>query len=739
MLGPGAEQRPGQSDYAGAAAAAFAPRDTRGSPHLVLAEAGTGIGKTLGYIAPASLWAEKNRGAVWISTFTRHLQRQIEAELARLYPDPVQRRRRVVLRKGRENYLCLLNLEDALGPAMTSLMPASVIPLGLIARWALATADGDIQGGDLPGWMAELFGAGTILSLADRKGECIYAGCPHWRRCFVEHSIRRARAAELVVANHALVMVQAAYGYQFGDGLEDPTIPSRYVFDEGHHLFHAADSAFAAVLSGVETADLRRWLLGAEGGRSRARGLRWRLEELVAGRPAMETMLDAALQAARALPAPGWSLRLSQDGPELAGLDAGQPNPTEALLRLFRHQVLARTSGTETDPRGALECDLFPLLPELRPVADRLARALSRIAEPLTLLRQRLAARLEDEAEDLDSPTRNRIEAACRSIGRRALAPLSAWQAMLGSLVAPEPDPGQRPDHIMFLRLDRRDGNDRDAGLHRHWLDPTVPFALTLAAPAHGLLVTSATLRDSGDADTEAAWAAAEARVGAPHLPSPAIRASLASPFDYAAQTRAFVVTDLPPGSIGALAGAYRALFLAAAGGALGLFTAIARLVAVHQRIAPELEAAGLPLFAQHVDAMDNATLVDIFRAEEQSCLLGTDAMRDGVDVPGRALRLVVFEKVPWARPDILHRERRIHLSAGDPKSYDDRIARLRLRQAFGRLIRRATDRGVFVLLDRQTPGRLLSAFPAGVMIRRVGLARAVAETRAFLTDAETI
>jgi ATP-dependent DNA helicase DinG len=289
---------------------------------------------------------------------------------------------------------------------------------------------------------------------------------------------------------------------------------------------------------------------------------------------------------------------------------------------------------------------------------------------------------------------------------------------------------------VMFLRLDRREIGDRDVGLHRHWLDPTVPFAMTLAAPAHGLLVTSATLRDAGEMDAEASWTAAEARVGAPHLPSPAIRAAVASPFDYAAQTRAFIVTDLAAGDPATLAAAYRELFLASGGGALGLFTAIRRLVAVHGRIAGELEAAGLPLYAQHVDAMDNATLVDILRAEPESCLLGTDAMRDGVDVPGRALRLVVFEKVPWARPDILHRERRVHLSDGDPKGFDDRIARLRLRQAFGRLIRRATDRGVFVLLDRRTPSRLLSAFPPGVAVRRVGLAQAVGETRNFLAEA---
>ena len=381
-----------------------------------------------------------------------------------------------------------------------------------------------------------------------------------------------------------------------------------------------------------------------------------------------------------------------------------------------------------------MECDVFPLNEDAAEAAERLARALVRISEPLAALRERLLARLDDEAEEIDEATRNRIEAIGRSLTRRALNPLQAWQTMLWSLAQPPPDPGQRPDPCAFLRLERRDGmRGSDVGLHRHWLDPTIPFAATLAAPAQGVLVTSATLRDSGEPDPETAWASAEARVGAPHLPSPAIRAAVASPFDYGEQTRAFVVSDVAPGNLDQLAAAYRALFVASAGGGLGLFTAISRLRAVHARIAPDLEEAGIPLYAQHVDAMGNATLVDIFRAEEESCLLGTDAMRDGVDVPGNALRLVVFERTPWPRPDILHRERRIHLSDGDPKGYDDRIVRLRLRQAFGRLIRRASDRGVFVLLDRQAPSRLMSAFPAGVVVRRVGLAEAVRETGAFL------
>src|SRR5579871_5656208 len=573
MLGPDAEQRPGQADYAGAAAAAFAPRETRGDPHLVLAEAGTGTGKTLGYLAPASLWAEKNHGGVWISTFTRHLQRQIDQELGHLFPDPAERHKRVVIRKGRENYLCLLNLEDAVGTAA-----ASVIPLGLVARWALVTSDGDIQGGDLPGWLSELFGSTTILGLADRRGECIHAACPHWRRCFVEHTIRRARTAQLVVANHALVMTQAAWG-----GLDDSVVPTRYVFDEGHHVFDAADSAFAAELSGLETAEVRRWLLGAEGGRSRARGLRRRIEELVAARPLLETPLDAALQATRALPAPGWSNRLAGDLPDMGGVEAGRPNPTEAFLRLIRKQVLARSARDET--AWGAECDVFPLGDEVGEAADRLARALARIAGPIATLRERLLGRLDEEADDMDAGTRNRIEAMGRSLNRRVLMPLSAWQTMLHGLSEKPAEPGNRPHQILFLRLDRLEGGrEFDVGLHRHWLDPTIPFAATLAAPAQGLLVTSATLRDAGDADPEAAWEAAEARVGAPHLPSPAIRAAVASPFDYAAQTLAFIVTDVFGSEIAQLAAAYRALFMAAGGGGLGLFTAIRRLQAVHAR-----------------------------------------------------------------------------------------------------------------------------------------------------------
>ena len=380
-----------------------------------------------------------------------------------------------------------------------------------------------------------------------------------------------------------------------------------------------------------------------------------------------------------------------------------------------------------------------PLNPGLIEAADQLADALDKMLVPVRKLRQALRAKLEGEADRLDSGQRARIEGVARSLANRCELTLEAWRAMLRGLHN-DPDPA----FVDWFAVERSQSREIDVGMYRHYLDPTEPFVNSVIRPAHGAVITSATLRDSlglpaaaNDEDPRglADWTVAEARTGTNHLAAPAIRAAMASPFDYANATKVLIVKDVKRDDTGQVAAAYRELFLAAGGGALGLFTAIGRLRAVHQRIAPALEEIGLPLYAQHVGGMDAATLVDIFRAEEHSCLLGTDAVRDGVDVPGRSLRLIVFDRVPWPRPDILHRARKAHWKAAGAgaNAYDDMLARLRLKQAYGRLIRRADDRGLFVMLDSRLPSRLLGAFPAGVTIERTGLAEAIAETRAFL------
>jgi ATP-dependent DNA helicase DinG len=105
--------------------------------------------------------------------------------------------------------------------------------------------------------------------------------------------------------------------------------------------------------------------------------------------------------------------------------------------------------------------------------------------------------------------------------------------------------------------------------------------------------------------------------------------------------------------------------------------------------------------------------------------------LRDGVDVPGESLRLVIMEGVPWPKPTVLHAARR---AAGGGSAYDDRLIRARLAQAFGRLIRRAEDHGTFVILSAAMPSRLLTAFPPGTPVTRVTLDEAVARVTATRT-----
>ena len=705
LVGEAGEARPEQQDYAQAAAYAFSPRERADAPRIALIEAGTGIGKTLGYLAPASLWAEKNGPGLWLSTYTRNLQRQIVQEIARLYPDPAELYEKAVVRKGRENYLCILNFEEAV--RRTALAPGPrTIALALIARWIAASADGDMSGAGFPAFLAAQMPLGEIT---DRRGECIYAACPHYRVCFIERVVRRARKAPIVVANHALVIAQAAQDWLAGDETSDAPAErrARYVFDEGHHLFDAADGGFAASVSGSEMAELRRWIRGGRA-RSRLRGLEERLKDLVADDDAAKKALDEGVSAAGVLAEEGFLTRAPR-------------GPGERFLAAVHEHVRARSE--DADPFYSLEAETVPLEEETIEAARALSLGLERLAHPLRRLAKVLRAQLDDKAGELQPHQRARIEAAARGLERRGRLILPAWIAMLETLQTGEVE----DEFADWFEIAREDGRDVDVGLERRWIDPTIPLANEVLAAAQGALVTSATLRDANSAEDD--WQSAELRTGAHHLPEPPRRASFGSPFAYAEQARVFVVKDVERRDADALAAAYRELFLAAGGGALGLFTAVRTLRAVESRIAEPLAAAGLALYAQHVDRLDTGSLVDLFRSEENSCLLGTDALRDGVDVPGRSLRLVVFDKVPWPKPTILHKARRARFG----KNYDDLITRLRLKQAFGRLIRGAGDKGCFVILESATPSRLLTALPADAPVRRCGLAEAIQEIRGFL------
>ncbi len=703
LTGEAAERREGQRAYSSDVTRIFAPRTKSEVPHVALAQAGTGIGKTLGYLAPASLWASASGGTVWVSTFTKNLQRQLRSESRRAWPAKrPDGTPPVVVRKGRENYLCLLNLEDALQGGFAG-RPAVLAQL--VARWAAFTRDGDMIGGDLPGWLGTLFRKRGIAALTDQRGECIYAGCPHYRKCFIERAARDSAQADLVIANHALVMVNAARGR---DHAQQPT---RMIFDEGHHVFEAADSTFAATLSGQEAIELRRWIMGPERkNRGRRRGLSARLADVASYDDAGGEAIEAASEAGKLLPGEGWLQRLAE----------GEPlGPIETLLAAVRTATYARDESGGQDAGYGIETEASGLPGEVIEAAGLGAQALASIRTPLIQLGGRLEAIMADPPDWLDGQGRARIEGARFSLQWRVDL-LTAWESLLARLGGPAD-----PEFVDWLAVDRSDAREFDVAIHRRWLDPMKPFARTVLEPAHGVMLTSATLTDRIGTEAGDPWEAAIARSGAAHVESQPLLSSADSPFDYASRAEVLIVTDVKKGDLPGLAGAYARLIEASDGGVLGLFTAIRRMRAVHGRIADRLAREGLPIYAQHVDPIDTGTLVDIFRDDPRASLLGTDALRDGVDVPGRSLRCVVLEAVPWPRPDILHKARRAAAS-GSGSAHDDRIIRARLAQGFGRLIRNKDDAGHFVVLSAAFPTRLLTAFPEGTHVRRVTLDEAL-------------
>ena len=245
---PAFEPRPAQQAMAAAVATTFAEGG------VLLAEAGTGTGKTLAYLAPAILSGQRTL----VSTGTKNLQEQIFFKDLPILREALDVNFTATYMKGRGNYLCLHRFE-ALREATARdgagwLDPERHIVLALIERWAAVTETGDrAEIEDLPEelpWWSDI---------AASSENCLGTTCPRYQDCFVTRIRQQAAESDLVIVNHHLFCADAAVR----ESAYGEVIPScsHAVIDEAHQLEDVATQYFGVSVSTYRLEDLARDVL----------------------------------------------------------------------------------------------------------------------------------------------------------------------------------------------------------------------------------------------------------------------------------------------------------------------------------------------------------------------------------------------------------------------------------------------------------------------------------------------
>ncbi len=218
------EQREEQKEMAQNVASAFNQGD------FLLVEAGAGVGKSLAYLVPALLWAEKNKDRTVVSTNTKNLQEQLFFKDIPLLEKALPFEFKVTLLKGKKNYLCLYRLYNLINKAEYELPLEDQKALSNLAVWAAETISGDI---------AENSGFDQVKNNAlwnrvcCEGSSCLNLECPHYQKCFYLKVKKEAAKSHLLVVNHSLF---------FSEVLSEGRTLSvgNLVLDEAHNLENAA-------------------------------------------------------------------------------------------------------------------------------------------------------------------------------------------------------------------------------------------------------------------------------------------------------------------------------------------------------------------------------------------------------------------------------------------------------------------------------------------------------------------
>jgi ATP-dependent DNA helicase DinG len=676
----GGAKREGQHRMAAAVAQAL-ETDTH-----VLVQAGTGTGKSLGYLAPALAHAHSTGDTVVVATATLALQTQLATKdipaALQAAKDVFGVAMKAAVVKGRSNYACLLKVRDGVGQDQMALLSAAELAAAVKAAGSDAETVLGAEVVALREWAEEQVEEGALADRDDAPShsnkawaqvsvsalQCVGAAkCPFGDDCRVELSRRIAASANLVVTNHALLATDAMQG--------NTLLPAHtaVVIDEAHELVDRVTSIFSRELSpqALEraTKSASKWIDDDLAVRLQVSSdeLRDALEFSDVGRvpesniPLVEVLSVLSSQLRDAVTALN-----AASGKAAKGKDKDKDGNEDEL-------ALSLAAGAVQDVYNTAS-----RMSELK-VADVVW-----VSERPQFGRQLVVAPL-----DVTTLMREKVFAEQTAILTSATLKIGGRFEPLASRVGFEPS----------WRIDD-DAQGSTASQSRRVSDDSKSLTRSRQrAHAAATGVDEADddyLDDSGDPFNPDEPASIH--------PQPWRAIDVGSPFDYRRQGICYIAKDLnPPGRDGISPDAMSEIaemVWAAGGRTLGLFASQRNAEAAATYVRKQLPK--MTLLCQ-----GDAQLSDLtkrFISEAETSLFGTLSLWQGIDVPGDTCTLVIIDKIPFPRPDdplMQARQQAVAESGGNGfMAVAATHAGLLLAQGSGRLIRSLTDRGVVAILD---------------------------------------